>query len=308
MLSYCQKYGIVPFIGSPQEAIMIFDWLENCESIERTGSYSFEDNWDQKALPRQEQRYVEYLRYNLRLNKEAAKERWLKVRGGYADVFSYDKDLVDVQFDKLWAATESRKYRRPITKTYDVCIRKGELDALNALEAPLWIKQYWFGLLVWLKHQYANCRPMRNNQDVQRWIIKQIDTPFSMQEALRRQINVWNKKCGNVTSKFAWHQRKNGKQQERFFTMLTMKFAEILPPDVKTEVVIDGLNPENFSAYLGYVEPTMTTCPNCGKKFIKNFRAKTALCDDCEKNKRRQAAAAAMRKRRAAIAATKNNR
>lgn len=278
---------------------MIFDWLDGCKKIEATGRYLHEDEWDLLAIGKQEIRYGEYLRYNRSLAKDIAFVRWASVKGGYAEAFATMPDLVEQRFDWLWKLLSAGRYARPVVKTRKACIRQGELDAINKADAPLWVKQYWFGVLVWLKCQYLNHGSMKQNQYILSWILQQVEYPQELQRNAGQALVKWNKRCKiiHVRGKRYFDPRRG---TYIHYSEVTVKGEELVDNGANTPVVIAEIGPDTFSSYLAYVTATKCKCKQCGKEFEKSYNRNVVndLCGDCKKKREREVTARRVRKSR----------
>ena len=225
---------------------------------------------------------MHYLKKTKELKDEECYEKWTKIKNGIAKVFESDEEQRKIEYNRLLVRAIKKQYDKPNynTKLSPVLVYKEELDALNDLDAPLWVKQYWMCLLVYHKFAIQVYESVQKTRTLNSWAL--------------RQTNYRDKRYGSIAQdRIAEFQKKTGKKVVKDYP--TKKYDrfpvyEMQLVDKKKkceEVAIEIKTIDKVQEAVELVKDKPAICTECGKPFAKNAKTKRTVCEECYMKKRR---------------------
>lgn len=268
---------------------MIVDWARNGEQIYQTKRLTLEDFADRKTTFRQEIMYIKYLQEALGFNKEQCQQEWKQIINGSAADKINDPDECKIFFNFLWGRATSPQYNKfQCAKKLDpITIYQEELDFLNALQTPLWVKQYWCAMLIYYKFQKqnlpANTVFIQRNWLASLWALSLTDSKEKRYSNLQDTIAQWQLRQGVPVMKYL----VNG--------TLNLYHPEFICDQGHVCIQIDNI--EQSAIVLTYLV-NQIRCSNCGEWFTRSEHCQRTLCLKCYTDMRKQRDAQNKRKYR----------
>ena len=256
---------------------MIFNWYQNCNTVWQNKHYTDNDAYDHKTIRKQETYLIRYFISVCKYSVDATYERWLMVSGGTADLFKHDEEQCRLEFNALLKA--ARKIPTDGFNSEKVFVRlyQHEIDYLNQLDAPLWVRQYWLGMLFWYKYVDLQYPQVKASVSVEGWIFRQIDQEHEFKYK-HTEINSWSRKNGipfkkdvaksGPIIKADWTGRREG----------------------ENKVVLVIKDPSEFIDHFNLLVSGTKVCKVCGRRFDFSSKTKRDICEKCwdEKEKIRK--------------------
>lgn len=254
---------------------MIVDWFRNCKKIEETHLLSDEDPSDNKIRFRQEIVYVNYLLHVKNFTEQEAFDDWCAIQNGVASLFKDDKEQLNIEFRRILNKGQKNKYTKLNYKAElkPITIYQQEVDFLNSLNVPVWIKQYWGCLLFYYKFERQNVKRVEKSPTLNAWCIRHT-------EYKRKNYG------GNCQDIIARHKMNLSQEVIQDFVKLGRDTYPSYVPAFKQKKgkvykkysVIDEIDD-----FLLSIVPNTKVCANCGKTFVVSSKSKRKLCDECYK-------------------------
>ncbi len=276
---------------------MIVDWARNCERIFEEKRLTEDEPIDTKIKYKQELIYLQYLiNVKLLIDKADLFEEWFKIENRCAQSVYYIEDNRQLlcEFEKIYHKAKRLVYTRINYKEHlkPVKIYKSEIDFLNGLDVPLWVKQYWAGLLFYYKFQVQNFKRVQKSRTVNSW-------------CMRHVTDVETKRYGSNSQDRIAHYRTQLKEQgiDVFLDYLKVKndnYPTYKPAFLANsgEVVFQAETINEIDKFIKMIKISKCTCTECGREFEKKSKTKRTLCDKCYKNYRKKYKANFIKKKR----------
>lgn len=265
---------------------MIFDWLENGKKVLESSKFTVNDTWDKRSLELQERYFLQYIYEELGGSKQECYKIWKSIKGGIAEAFSYDEDHCYIEFKRLYAKMLTMHHNNRLRDlNYQFAISNGEIEYLNSLDAPQWVRQYWLGILIWFKYSMIHTGRSYSHPQIEGWIFKQIDPNHKFKHK-KEEIRKWNRHCGMVINR-----KVVGNH-----SYVTIKWADGIITVDDPAVIIQF--PSDITKCLDLIKPEGRICPVCGKQYIFSSKTQRNMCEDCYKVYRRAQKAEYIRNRR----------
>ena len=255
---------------------MILDWNAHCYKIHTTRKLDRSDPSNNKSIFSQETHYVRYLMLK-NVSKLKIYEHWSRIKNGMAAVFSDDPELRIGTFGRIYKAAETIPERVFNMHYGAVKIYKSEINYLNAIQAPIWAKQYWLTMLIYWKFASQHTKNVNIDTTLCNWAMRHTDlkdTRFGLYQDKLAQYNhlekgyvmntgiIKSRNCRNYW--FDWSIEKSNEE-----------FVEIK-------------NLDNCKKALKLIVANIKICPKCGKRFTTSSKTKTDLCPECYSQERKQ--------------------
>lgn len=258
---------------------MIVDWYNNCKKIHRSKLINLSGQ-DKRHKIKQEIVYLAFLRDHLHFNNQRIFKEWKKIKNGVAALFATDTEQQLIEFYHLYKKSSSEKYTklnysRPLDP---INIYEEEINFLNSLEVPLWVKQYWLSLLFYYKFACQSSHRVQISSSLNNWAINNctaiIDERYSDKQDLIAKYKIKIKKpIINYLPKTS----------QEHYNCYEMSFLQN-----NGRVLGKYKNINQINDAIKLLKETLYICPKCGCKFIKSSRSKTDLCPECYKTKRKE--------------------
>mgnify|MGYP003301079654 CR=1 FL=1 len=245
---------------------MIFDWIDNGIKINESKALSEKDGWDRKRKWTQEVNYVRYLKWEEEYSDEQCLESLSLLSNGTAAVYAYDPDEVLRRLNLIMAKAK-RLGRLP--RIPNVLICEDEVAYLDSLNAPLEIKRFWMGLLVYVKTK----RVMYERATYDKGILRELMARAGLKGRytdLSDRIERWSRRCGvpfplSVSVKTPFYSVPRWLGQGEF-------------------VAECGL--DDYCEAMALLDRKDFTCPECGRRFARPKCAKAFICPVCAEKKK----------------------
>lgn len=256
---------------------MILDWNSHCYKIHKTKKLSRTDPSDNKSVFSQEAHYIKFL--SLRgLTYKDIYFHWVKIKNGVAATFKDDPDQQVAAFFRIYKTSEN--ISESVFKDHYAPIRlyKSEIEFLNKVKAPVWVRQYWLAMLIYWKFASQHQKRVPINSTLCNWAMRQTNVKDAYFGHHQDEIAKFNRldnsyvmctglmkgKRGGVCYWFDWIQSKDGDEE----------YVEVKNLDKmkKTSKLITG---------------NRAICPCCGKEFVVSSKQHTDLCPHCYTHNRK---------------------
>lgn len=260
---------------------MIIDWVDNNNRIFKTKQLADEDASDRKISFRQEIVYIAFLVNEKKYTREQCFKEWRRLKNGQASHFADDKEQQQIAFDRVWnKVQDERAQARYTAKILPITIFKSEIDFINGLDAPLWMRQYWAALLFYYKFAIQFYPTVQKSTSLNAWCLRH---------------TVYKKKNygGNCQDLLSEKQRKLGNGiiqnnmpvgKDRYPTYVPL----FLAADKSTDVVQTFARLNQIDEFLALIKPPSAICTMCGKEFTLSSYTKRQVCEECYKAYRTQ--------------------
>lgn len=248
---------------------MILDWNAHCYKIHTTHKLDRSDPSNNKSIFSQETHYVKYLLMK-NLTGPQILEYWRRIKNGMAAVFSDDPELRISTFGRIYKAAQNIPEKDFNRHYVPVKIYKSEINFLNKVDAPIWVKQYWMTMLIYWKFASQHTKNVNIDTTLCNWAMRHTslkDTRFGLYQDKIAQYNhlksgyvmntgiIKSRNCRNYW--FDWSVEKSNEE-----------FVEIK-------------NLDNCKTALKLLSGTRPKCRLCGKTFDLSLRRHTDLCPEC---------------------------
>lgn len=183
-------------------------------------------------------------------------------------MFKHDKEQCRIEFQHLVNSARKIPEKSFNMKKPTIRVYKSEIDYLNKLDAPYWVRQYWLGYLLWYKFMLSQYSTVSSSVSVEGWIYRQIDTEHDFKYK-HTEINAWNRKNNNPFKK-------------NVGTKGTYSLIEWVGPTDKMDRVL-GIyhDPSEFKQFLPLLKRGTRVCPICGAEFDFSSKTKRDVCEKC---------------------------
>lgn len=271
---------------------MIVDWYDNCVKIHRKHKLSDTDQSDRKYSVKQEVVYLIFLHSVLNLEKDDCYSYWCKITNGTAAVYNTDKEEQQSVFDRLWMKSQKHKYVdvSVTARLKPVHIYQTEVDYINALVAPLWVKQYWLCLLLYYKFAVQLSPVVQKTQTLNSWCIRQVDY----------KKKSYGGKCQDLIAD--WMHRNNKPVFATYASNSSKDRSPLYKPmflNEQGEVAITCNKISGIKRVTKLACGNVVKCPSCGCNFVVNPKTKRVLCENCYTEERKRKKAEYIRLKRA---------
>ena len=272
--------------------MMIVDWARNGAEVYQTKRLTLNDFSDNKTSLRQEIMYIKYLHEALHLDKENCRKEWEQLANGSAMKNWDDPEGQRLFFSFLWSRATSEQYNKfqCTSRLQPVIFYQEELDYLNSLEAPMWVKQYWCAMLIYYKFQKQNLPD---------------EYPFVQRTWL---VSLWalsltsskEKRYSNLQDVIAqWQMRQSlPVMQYDIRDTINLYRPAFICDDGTVVAQIDNIDEVQSVTNLILDQ---IHCINCGTWFTRNFHCRRKLCPKCYNEIRREYKTRKDRERRTRI-------
>jgi len=251
---------------------MIFKWYSNSNNIFSSHRLNEEGQVNSKVT--QEIYFIRYL-LGLNYSKDQMYQFWLSIENGTAKSFEYDPEEQKTLFEKQYNAAILRGVLNEIE--YDCNIYQEEISWLNSLAAPLWFRQYIFGMYVLYKSMKKKYSYVEYKKKWCSYVLKQCKNQFQYKRK-SETISKWNRDCGLPMKLYPYDNKV-------FFSFKDIQCH-------KENIVAENISIENFDEYFNLLEEKTFICPQCGEKMELNEHSKRKICEKCwyeaEKTRKRQ--------------------
>ena len=257
---------------------MIVDWAKHCENIFTTKMLAREDPSDNKSYHKQEIIYLKFLRDVGGYSDSQCFQEWKALKNGTAAeaggsddaTLKYTYDRIRDQSVFMYKQVEYKKRLAPVH------IYQKEVDFLNGIDAPVWIRQYWLVLLVYYKFVSQLYSRVYKSPTLNSWSIRQTEYKDKR----------FGSKCQDKISKC---QIDMG--EEIMIISLPLrgeKHPSYVPKFIETEGAVARMvvSMENVGEALDLIQGMVGTCTECGATFPKNPKTKRNLCEKCYRKMR----------------------
>lgn len=273
---------------------VIIDWVKNSQEIQKTKKLRLDEPCDRKVAFKQEIVFVQYLLDTCGYSREKCFKTWLRIENGTAAKFEGDAEAQKIEFAIIWRKIANDQYRKSFYTTHvqPIQIFKEEIDFLNSLDAPLWMKQYWGALLFYYKFASQIYDRVSKTSTLNAWCI---------QHSSYKKKN-YGGKCQDLIAHKALELRKRGVEiiQDSAMERISERYPTFVPLfSVKTGTAPAGFNDTaDIDKFLSLIHVSQVQCPECGGFFELSSYKKTPLCPECYKKLRRDQWRAAKQKAR----------
>lgn len=256
---------------------VILDWKNYCEKVYKTKKFDRDDPSDNKSLFSQEAHYMKHLLL-LGLTPRQINDEWLKLKNGMAHVFRDDPEMQQITFLKVYKSAEQIPDSIMEREYVPIRIYESESSFINNLDAPLWVKQYWYAMLIYWKFAAQYGKKVEINATLCNWALRQTDLVSTYYGHHQTQIGRYNQ---YEEGKFVLSSSVDSRRKSRYYWFSWLKnttednFCEIKNLD-KTKNAINN------------IISSKCVCPVCKRKFKPSIKQKTPLCPSCYLKKRRQ--------------------
>lgn len=278
---------------------MIIDWTKACTQIHNTKELLESDSLERKIKFKQEIIYVKYLSEILKYEPRQCFYEWRQIKNGVAAMFEGDIEQVMSQFLLIFKKAIKSHYPdvRLDGELKPVNIYRQEVDYLNGLDMPLWVKHYLLALEIYYKFKKQYSKDVSLTTPVANWAFKQCSYIAEGKDRKRfskyeEHIRNWCNKCDTniITYKYDYF----GKKKKTYTLNFLQKSGEVVYTCNDINCVADVLHllEGHINAHHTYRHYVEKVCSNCGKVFLVTGNSKTDLCPDCYKIYRRKQKAA----------------
>ena len=258
---------------------MIVDWNKNCKNIFNTHHLKDDDPYDKKLKVRQEIIFLQYLEKIKKMPEKEIYRQWENIDNGIANIFASEEEQKIIEFSRLLVKSRKIKYDQVQlgNDLKPIVIYWEEINFLNNLNVPLWVKQYWGCLLFYYKFASQLQTRVQKTKALNSWCVRQVD--YKDQR--------YGSECQDLIASYKRKLKENiiqdilQKRSERF-PVYKPAFLCTTGITVATYDCLDQIG--NFLQLIN----NKTVFPSCGKSFDKKSKTKRVLCDECYKIYRRQ--------------------
>lgn len=252
---------------------MIFNWSENCKTVLAKKQYTDNDAYDHKTIHKQESFLIKYL-FCAGKNYQQVYNIWLTIKGGTADLFRHDEEQCKSEFQFLVNSARKIPEKSFTLGKPTIRVYQSEINHLNKLDAPLWVRKYWLGFLLWYKYVSLQYNVVSSSVSVEGWIFRQIDSEHEFRYK-HAEINKWSRKNNNPF-------KKNVGQGGTYVSV------DWVGPTENIDRVI-GIyhDPSEFIKFFQFLKEGTHICPICGSEFDFNSKTKREICQKCWEQKER---------------------
>ena len=259
---------------------MIVDWAKQCKKIHDTKIISTDDPADNKKRYMQEIVYLCYLKNVLNKNEYECFKEWKEIQNGVAQIFKDDDEQQLIEFNAMYKKTNQSKYLNIDCKNElkPIKLYRPEIDFLNSLDAPVWVKQYWLCLLVYYKFDVQIHKRVQKTRTLNAWAIRQ--TNYKKKE--------YGAICQDVIAK---HKQKNNTKKiiQDSQRGINEKYPVYKPDFIryKGKVMYTCTDINEIQNLLFLIKNNTKYCEICGREFEVSSKTKRKICEICYKKYRK---------------------
>ena len=248
---------------------MILDWNAHCYKIHTTHKLDRSDPSNNKSIFSQETHYVKYLLMK-NLTGPQILEYWRRIKNGMAAVFSDDPELRISTFGRIYKAAQNIPEKDFNRHYVPVKIYKSEINFLNKVSAPIWVKQYWMTMLIYWKFASQHTKNVNIDTTLCNWAMRHTDVANKRYGRHQDEIAQYNHlKSGYVMNTGIIKSRNC---RNYWFDWSVEK---------SNEEFVEIKNLDNCKKALKLIVANTKICPKCGKRFTTSSKTKTDLCPNC---------------------------
>lgn len=264
---------------------MIVDWAKNCEKIFETKKLTMEDSADKLYKYKQEFVYLQYLAQVKLYDEQEIYDEWKRISNRNAPSAIGEFNEVDSlsDFQKIYSKAKRYTFTRLNFKEHlkPIKIYKAEVDFLNGLDVPLWVKQYWACLLFYYKFESQNTKRVQKSHCVNTWCMRQVTGI---------EVTRYGSVCQDRIARCRMRMRTEGTEPFTDYLKLRLDHYPTYKPNFlqnsgDVAYKTDSIN--TISEFIKLIGPNTAICTKCGKEFVKSSKTKRTLCDECYKDYRR---------------------
>ena len=256
---------------------MVVNWKKHCEKVYSTKLLATKEISDKKRINQQEIMFVKYL---LTIGKDKLEcfNEWLHLKNGVAHEFKKDTEQQVIQFKYVYNAAlrvSNEILNKEIT---NVEIYQEEIDYLNNLDAPVWMRQFWGIMLVNYKFKKQIYNNVKFSTTLRAWAFRQITELDQLvysnhaQQLRNKEIELGERLINVYLS--------NDKKPMLCYTMDCCRNSGT--PVLKIDDIQDS------KQILKLITKSFKICSICGKHFTASSKSKREMCDDCYRKYRRK--------------------
>ena len=254
---------------------MILDWNTQCKKIHKLKKLSRDDPSDNKRVFSQEAHYVKYLMIE-GCNQLQIYDHWRKLKNGTASVFKDDPDLQVSMFAKIFKSGKEISAKVFEQHYEPIKIYKTEIQYLNSVKAPVWVKQYWLSMLIYWKFASQHAKTILINTTLCNWAMKHADIKNQRYGRHQDEIAQYNKLENGYVLSTGIAKKQNGRN---------FWFDWIKPDNEGEFIEVESL--DKIKKPLKLITGNYKICPKCGKRFAFGGKSKTELCPVCYAEERK---------------------
>ncbi len=255
---------------------MILDWNAQCYKIHTTRKLDRSDPSDNKSIFSQETHYIKFL-----LMREIPYRdiyyHWTRIKNGMAAAFKDDPELQVATFGRIYKAAENISEKSFKHHYATIRIYKSEVDFLNSIKAPIWVKQYWMAMLVYWKFASQHTKNVVVDSTLCNWAMRHTQVKDTRYGLYQDKIAQYNRLESGYVINTGIIKRKNCRVY--WFDWVG---------DRSDEEFVEIKNLDNCKKALKLISANVQICSLCGKQFKASSRQRTTLCPECYKKERRK--------------------
>ena len=253
---------------------MILDWAELCSRIYETRALLRDDPSDNKQYRKQEAVFIRYLHLVHGLSPEDCYATWASLANGTAATFANDPNAQRLTFTAIWyqafttyAGVDCVHHLKPIA------IFTSELEYLNSLPVPRWIRQYWGALLFYYKFAVQVNTRVPKTSTVINWCLRQTERRSAVYGGDHHcQEQIW-KSAHTLPDRVILD--SPGTKDLPVATYKPAFLAET------GSVCYRANSLTEVGGFLSLITAPSRTCTCCGAAFEVNSKTKRQLCPTC---------------------------
>ena len=263
---------------------MILDWSRHCYKIHQTRKLSRDDPSDNKSIFSQEAHYIKFLSLK-GLPYRDIYFQWAKIKNGMASAFKDEPEQMTATFAKVYR-TSLNIADKVFKQHYEpIHLYKSEINFLNSIKAPIWVRQYWMTMLIYWKFASQHTKNVEINSTLCNWALRQTNIANTKFGRHQDEIASFNKTDNGYVLSSGITKKKGGRTY--WFDWANKE---------KDEVAIEVKNLDNIKKALKLIVENKQTCPVCGKQFAFGGKCKRLLCPTCYRKERKKLINAAAKK------------
>lgn len=243
---------------------MITNWYENCINITKTLHLN-EDKKQVNSKYTQEIHLIKFL-MGQGYTTEQIREIWNHIDNGTASSFDYDTEEGNVFFEKQMRAAKKIGDIEDIH--YGCELYQEEIQWINGLEAPLWVRKYLFGMFILYKSMKKKYKYVEYRTKWCSYVLSMCGDDLKYKRK-SETISKWNRDCGLPMKLYPYDNKV-------YFNFKDIKCK-------KDNLITDDISLDNFTEFFNLLDKETFICPECGQKFEKSGHSKVDICPDCVK-------------------------
>lgn len=264
---------------------MIVDWAKNCERIFKTKKLTMDDAADRLYKYKQEFVYLQYLAQVKLYDEQEVYDEWKRIsnRNAPSAIGEFNEAESMADFQKIYGKAKKYTFTRINFKEHlkPIKIYRGEVDFLNKLDVPLWVKQYWACLLFYYKFESQNTKRVQKSRCLNTWCMRQVTGVNDIR---------YGSHCQDRIAQCRMRMREKGTEPFTDYLKLRLDHYPTYKPNFlqsSGEVAYETDSVNTVDEFIKLIGPNMSICTECGKEFEKSSKTKRTVCDECYKKYRR---------------------